>query len=405
MSVTAAFPARHARLNCCANSSGLPRCADGPGPRCRQPGASGSAWRFAWAEKHSWSRARRRAKCWRSRGASRACPGAKPGSVASRTCAASCCRSSTCARSSGGGVDEHRPQHARAGRASPRNAGRARRRRGLGFRRFYESEFSSDLPPTIAALRALPRRRVQARRGESGRCSACARCSKASNSCRPPRPERERRTMTRTGDDMIEQIRRRPTAARAARRGVRRRRAGSPWRSLLSGRGDAAAMTQLREHVARRCTSLAQNIPLQAGAAVRGSAPAFEALDRSRQRLERVLTEIDAGKSTLGLFATPSARVLGVESDWPALLEQSQAVLDGRRGRAQGAAGGRRRARFHATHAVSASANVLKALGPSRPDWLNRSFERFELRAQAVRAGPVGTCGRHRAGRRRSRVV
>ena len=150
---------------------------------------------------------------------------------------------------------------------------------------------------------------------------------------------------------------------------------------LLSGRA-MQQKTQLREHVAD-LTSLAQNIPLQAGAAVRGSAPAFEALDRSRQRLERVLTEIDAGKSTLGLFATPSARVLGVESDWPALLEQSQAVLDGRPAalKAQQAAAAMRDS---TPRMLSAAAEVLKALGPSRPDLLNRSFERFELRAQAV---------------------
>ena len=47
---------------------------------------------------------------------------------------------------------------------------------------------------------------------------------------------------------------------------------------LLSGR-TMQQQTQLREHVAD-LTALAQNIPLQAGAAVRGSAPAFDALDR-----------------------------------------------------------------------------------------------------------------------------
>jgi hypothetical protein len=50
----------------------------------------------------------------------------------------------------------------------------------------------------------------------------------------------------------------------------------------------------------------------------------------SRARLERVLNEIDAGKSAVGMFASPSAQLLGGESGWPALLEQSQAVLDGR---------------------------------------------------------------------------
>jgi len=50
---------------------------------------------------------------------------------------------------------------------------------------------------------------------------------------------------------------------------------------LLSGRA-ATQQAQLREHVAT-LTSLAQNIPLQAGAAVRGSAPAFDALADSRR--------------------------------------------------------------------------------------------------------------------------
>ena len=97
---------------------------------------------------------------------------------------------------------------------------------------------------------------------------------------------------------------------------------------LLSGRA-MQQQAQLREHLSS-LTAIAQNIPLQAGAAVRGSAPAFDALAASRARLERVIDEIDAGKSAVGLLSSPSARVLGSERGWPALLEQSQAVLDGR---------------------------------------------------------------------------
>jgi twitching motility protein PilJ len=150
---------------------------------------------------------------------------------------------------------------------------------------------------------------------------------------------------------------------------------------LLAGR-TMQQQTQLREHVAD-LTALAQNIPLQAGAAVRGSAPAFDALTGSRERLERVLNEIDAGKSTLGLFATPSARMLGQENGWPALLEQSQAVLDGRDAalKAQQAAAA---VRDSTPRMLSMATEVLKAMGPGRPETLNRSFERFELRAQAV---------------------
>jgi len=48
-----------------------------------------------------------------------------------------------------------------------------------------------------------------------------------------------------------------------------------------------------------------------------GIAPAFDALAESRSRLEQVL-------------ASPGAQALGGESGWPVLLEQAQAVLDGR---------------------------------------------------------------------------
>jgi twitching motility protein PilJ len=150
---------------------------------------------------------------------------------------------------------------------------------------------------------------------------------------------------------------------------------------VLSGRA-VQQQSQLREHLGA-LTSLSQNIPLQAGAAVRGSAPAFDALAASRVRLERVLDEISAGKSAVGLLASPSARVLGGEQGWPALLEQSQAVLDGRAAalQAQEAAAS---VRESTPRMLSAAAEVLKSLGPTRPESVNRSFERFELRAQAV---------------------
>lgn len=149
----------------------------------------------------------------------------------------------------------------------------------------------------------------------------------------------------------------------------------------FSGRsGDQQA--QLREHVAT-LGSLSQNIPLQAGAAVRGSAPAFDALADSRARLERVLNEIDAGKSAVGMLASPSARVLGGETGWPALLEQSQAVLDGRDAalKAQKAAAS---VRDLTPQLLAASAAVAKAMGPTRDAAVNSAFERFDLKAQAV---------------------
>jgi twitching motility protein PilJ len=150
---------------------------------------------------------------------------------------------------------------------------------------------------------------------------------------------------------------------------------------VLSGRA-MQQQTQLREHMAA-LTSLSQNIPLQAGAAVRGSGPAFDALVASRTRLEHVIAEIDAGKSAVGMLASPSARVLGGEAGWPALLDQSQAVLEGRDAalQAQKVAAA---VRESTPRMLSTAAGVLKAMGPARPDAVNRSFERFELRAQAV---------------------
>ena len=85
----------------------------------------------------------------------------------------------------------------------------------------------------------------------------------------------------------------------------------------------------------------------------------------------------------VGLLSSPSARVLGGERGWPALLEQSQAVLDGRDAalQAQQAAAA---VRESTPRLLSTAAGVLKAMGPGRPDAVNRSFERFELRAQAI---------------------
>ncbi len=149
----------------------------------------------------------------------------------------------------------------------------------------------------------------------------------------------------------------------------------------FSGRS-GGQQAQLREHVAT-LGSLSQNIPLQAGAAVRGSAPAFDALADSRARLERVLKEIDAGRSAVGMLASPSARVLGGEAGWPALLEQSQSVLDGRDAalKAQKAAAS---VRDLTPQLLAASSATAKAMGPLRDAAVNSAFERFDLKAQAV---------------------
>src|SRR5512139_2297251 len=130
---------------------------------------------------------------------------------------------------------------------------------------------------------------------------------------------------------------------------------------LLSGRAIQQQL-QLREHMAA-LTSLSQNIPLQAGAAVRGSAPAFDALAESRARLEKVL-------------AAPAVGEAGSEAGWPVFLEQAQAVLDGRKAAldAQAAAAA---VRELTPQLVAAAAGVAQAAGAGRTDPLMVHLERF----------------------------
>jgi twitching motility protein PilJ len=137
---------------------------------------------------------------------------------------------------------------------------------------------------------------------------------------------------------------------------------------LLAGRG-AGRQAEAREQ-AVTLAALAQNIPLQAGAAARGSAPAFEALAESRTRLEQAI-------------AAPSAGLFGDEAGWAVLLEQSQAVLDGRSAAldAQRAAAA---VREITPQLVTAAAGVAKAAGAGRTDPLTVHLERFEVRARAV---------------------
>jgi len=146
---------------------------------------------------------------------------------------------------------------------------------------------------------------------------------------------------------------------------------------LLSGQV-ARQQTQISQQ-ASALAALSQNIPLQAGAAVRGSAPAFDALAESRTRLEELLDEVRASGSLDG-----SGQALpGGEEGWDTLLEQTQAVLDGRDA-AVGAQQAAATVRELTPQLVAAAANVAKAAGPARIDGLQPQFERFELRAQAI---------------------
>ena len=137
---------------------------------------------------------------------------------------------------------------------------------------------------------------------------------------------------------------------------------------LLSGR--AAGGQAERRELTASLAALSQNIPLQAGAAVRGSAPAFDALAESRARLEQVL-------------AAPAVGEAGSEAGWPVFLEQAQAVLDGRKAAldAQAAAAA---VRELTPQLVAAAAGVVQAAGSAPTDPLALNLERVQLRAQAI---------------------
>ena len=84
-----------------------------------------------------------------------------------------------------------------------------------------------------------------------------------------------------------------------------------------------------REHRSE-LTVLAGAMPSQAAAAARGDAEASEKLGASRETLERVLAEIEEGRSPFAALSSESARRLGGESGWNTLLASSQQVLAAR---------------------------------------------------------------------------
>jgi twitching motility protein PilJ len=128
-----------------------------------------------------------------------------------------------------------------------------------------------------------------------------------------------------------------------------------------------------REAVVAMLSGLAQGTPLQAGAAVRGSAPAFDSLAVSRAQLDSL---VDSARSA-------GHGLPGGSENWLAMLEQSQALLDGR-----AAALETRKAlasvRELTPQVLAATANVANAMGTSRPEAFNRQLDRFEVRAQAI---------------------
>jgi len=149
---------------------------------------------------------------------------------------------------------------------------------------------------------------------------------------------------------------------------------------LLSGR-ISSRESELRDQ-AVALSSLAQNIPLQAGAAVRGSAPAFDALAESRARLEQVLATAASGGTPAPLPGIGGGSSPADDPGWPVLLEQSQAVLDGR-GAALDAQRAAAAVRELTPQLVAAAANVAKTAGPATAV-LTPYLERFELRARGI---------------------
>ena len=113
--------------------------------------------------------------------------------------------------------------------------------------------------------------------------------------------------------------------------------------------------------------AMAETLPLQAASAAGGTVASFDALADSRARLVQVLGEA-------GLDGDPA---------WAAVLEQSQAVLDGR-ATAESVARAAAGARDLTPQVLAATANVARAMGAARPDAFNRQLERFELRARSL---------------------
>lgn len=67
---------------------------------------------------------------------------------------------------------------------------------------------------------------------------------------------------------------------------------------------------QFRRHVAE-LTVIAATLPSQATAAARGDETAFDRLGDSRKRLQRVVAEVEAGRSSFAGALSPSARTAG----------------------------------------------------------------------------------------------
>ncbi len=148
---------------------------------------------------------------------------------------------------------------------------------------------------------------------------------------------------------------------------------------LLSGRTHQQER-RYGTHLAE-LTVLAGALPAQAAAAGRGEDAAFEKLARSRARLEKLLAEIQEGRTAVAVLSSPSARRLGGEPGWNAVLENTGQVLAGRNAA--------RELKTWAEESRTALGRVLAATGDavSAPGGVValRALPRFESAAQ--RAG------------------
>jgi len=97
---------------------------------------------------------------------------------------------------------------------------------------------------------------------------------------------------------------------------------------LLAGRAQQHE-SGYRAHLSR-LTVLAGAMPAQAADAGRGDKTGFEKLAASRAELERVIAEIESGRGAFDALSSPSARRLGGETGWTAVLETSAQVLAAR---------------------------------------------------------------------------
>src|SRR5262245_56843892 len=247
----------------------------------------------------------------------------------------------------GAGQHQRVTLDARADRQPPRDSRGPDGRRGDGFSALRGHRVHRGPAADAAALRALSGGGVQAG------CRSVAGFQPAEPAGEPAVPAGGGVLRIRSSPDRVMSMSNRIDAARLLPivMGVA---LGSALLAalalLLSGR-TAGELVRKREQQAE-LVALSQNMPLQAGAAVRGSAPAFDSLAESRVRLTRVLADS-------GLAKGSAANAAG----WTAMLEQSQSVLDGREAalKAQQAAAA---VRELTPQLLTALANTVKALDP-----------------------------------------